>query len=765
MTPAYVRRHLAEHAAAGHVLEQVITPGIVPLVDVGRLRALPMSDRLPIMPLLRRATHAWAFDEPLRNAAALEFLAAAARHDLQGLFPCSWRVVWAKASGQSEIVTVGRDIVGMHAMTADDGRIVVATASATGVVVNDPATGRWARIHGPATVVVLAGLAPGRQTFAFVGDSGGTVHVVPVPDEESGASDAPDARRPAFQGTSAVTALASWPSAGRVLVGRQNGLVSLLDVSSGSPALQRGSYSGRIVALAALPRPNGDAVALSLAADGRLGVWDPGSGDYHEIPLALRPTALTTVTLRDGTSVAVVAGEARAGATHVLVCHPGGTHRPASMYRQDVEVTALVAYPGMDRQAVIVLGDAAGRLRLLDLEDGRLLTDPIDGHTSAVLALSCAPTDSGRPLVFSAAEDSTRSWDLEPALRAAEAHKTRGNATPEHLGGRRHRYFLRTWRLDDGQEMGVGTPTHTHWLRGSAVAQLSDDHRVVVTLETGETVSSSEDPGVLGVRTAQAPGASPLAVTCSEDTLHVWDLAPLRDRRPATASPVSVTHAQLVAFAVCSLPDGTSIAVTSAEPRTVRFWDLGTGCQRLPEQRPGVVITALAAAANRDRAVVVGVSRNTSLHVWDAATGQETSDFGIPQVPQHAVTALDAAFVDGDLVCVAAIRAGGGRTVRILPLGAGRGKERVFEGHTGAVTAVAIAGQSRSAVLVTAATDRTVRVWDLRTGRAVVEPLPVPGTVWSISCPDDRPGVVIAGEDVFAYVRWDLLSKGDSDGD
>ena len=60
-----------------------------------------------------------------------------------------------------------------------------------------------------------------------------------------------------------------------------------------------------------------------------------------------------------------------------------------------------------------------------------------------------------------------------------------------------------------------------------------------------------------------------------------------------------------------------------------------------------------------------------------------------------------------------AVSAGDDRTVRVWDLRTGP-PERTLEGHTGSVYRVAVTADGRRAA--SAGADRTVRVWDLRTG-------------------------------------------------
>ena len=82
--PAYARRHLPEHAAAGESFsESTISRAILPYLDVASLKEASSSAELPLMSLVRKAAHAWTWEQPGRNAAALRFIAAAEQFPVQ----------------------------------------------------------------------------------------------------------------------------------------------------------------------------------------------------------------------------------------------------------------------------------------------------------------------------------------------------------------------------------------------------------------------------------------------------------------------------------------------------------------------------------------------------------------------------------------------------------------------------------------------------------------------------------------------------------
>jgi hypothetical protein len=152
--PAYVRRHLAEHAHAGDVLNtQTLPDACLPYVDLARLRELgtPDTQALPLMPALRRAQHQWAWERPATNATYLQFWAAATGLQQPPPIPGQqWRPRWAtRTDDRSEILVRHAGAVSAVATTMlpDETPIVVTASSDRTVRVWDLTTNT--QIGGP----------------------------------------------------------------------------------------------------------------------------------------------------------------------------------------------------------------------------------------------------------------------------------------------------------------------------------------------------------------------------------------------------------------------------------------------------------------------------------------------------------------------------------------------------------------------------------------------------------------------------------------
>ncbi len=284
--PPYLRRHLADHAAAGHILNnRTLTDEFLPYLDLPRLRAATtqqtgVADRdLPMLPALRRAGHQWDFDQPHANSAAMQMWAAA----LGQLPPepgndVAWQAHWAHwPTGTGEILGRHGSIVSaVAALVLPDGRPVAVTGSydatvrvwdlTTGAPIGDPLTGHTDAVArgggaGAARRPPGRGHRQRRRHGAGVGPDTGT----PIGDPLTGH-------------TSWVVAVAALvlPDGRPVAVtGSDDHTVRVWDLTTGNPIGDPlTGHTDGVRAVAALVLPDGRPVAVTGSDDATVRVWD-----------------------------------------------------------------------------------------------------------------------------------------------------------------------------------------------------------------------------------------------------------------------------------------------------------------------------------------------------------------------------------------------------------------------------------------------------------------------------------------------------------
>ena len=187
----YLRRHLVEHAAAGHVLDgTTITDAFLPYADADRVRASLSLGREPTPQLqaFTRVAHAWDWDCPQANQAALEFTVTTLTSQPARAPSDGWSTRWAHWNlSPGTILTAPltghtRRVNAVATLVLPDGRPIAVTGSAddtvrvwdltTGTQIGDPLTGHTHRVTGVAT-----GVLPDGRPVAVTGSFDGTVRV------------------------------------------------------------------------------------------------------------------------------------------------------------------------------------------------------------------------------------------------------------------------------------------------------------------------------------------------------------------------------------------------------------------------------------------------------------------------------------------------------------------------------------------------------------------------------------------------------------
>ena len=303
-------------------------------------------------------------------------------------------------------------------------------------------------------------------------------------------------------------------------------------------------------------------------------------------------------------------------------------------------------------------------------------------------------------------------------------------------------------------------------------------------------VLSRQGESVQAVAAATLDGA-PVAVTCSEDGVRVWDLRTGAARWEAPGDDTG----PLKAVAAGEV-DGTPVAVTGGDDGTVRVWDLRTGAARweAPGDDTGPVDAVAVGKVDGTPVAVTGSDdvRVWDLRVWDLRTGMAR---GEPLGHTSRISAVAVGEVDGTPVAVTGcgdgvrvwdLRTGAARFGRhiewiqavavgevdgtpvavtgghggvwVWDLRAGAVRWEVLHDDAGWITAVAVGEVDGTSVAVTGDVFGTVRVWDLRTGAARGEPLH--GHSWEVKAVAvgevDGTPVAVTGSDDGTVRVWDL---------
>ncbi|MET9658997.1 WD40 repeat domain-containing protein [Streptomyces sp. NPDC006510] len=426
-------------------------------------------------------------------------------------------------------------------------------------------------------------------------------------------------------------------------------------------------------------------------------------------------------------ATAVVAGRAvavtgsRDGTVRIWDLATGREACPPLHCRTDVR-TALtvevdrIATATLDGcEVALLLSEFVGeqRLLLLDLATGSL--------TGECVRVAAATELAGRSVVLTLEDDRTlRLWNIAtgeelgssvPAQVLAGSHGYPAAVRVE-LGG-----AVRTWDLSGNELDAAPVDADEQAYDPQAVAVVVDGRLVACAFDAldidhlhdgdtavallGDLAAACGQRSGAPVRVSQFVVVAGRLVTLFREyggALRVWDR--VAGSRPGAQGWV-VTTDEL---------RGQPLRLPAEVPgQDYWFWQLGDPAPALAADAGRSAASVLGTFVVAGRALQLTTDADHVVRVWDTATGAEVGERPIP-CHEDPVRAGALAEVNGQLRAVTAAL---DRSVRLWEVAGGRQVNGPLKGHTGQVWDVAPAIVDGQPVAVTASADHTVRIWDL----------------------------------------------------
>ena len=290
---------------------------------------------------------------------------------------------------------------------------------------------------------------------------------------------------------------------------------------------------------------------------------------------------------------------------------------------------------------------------------------------------------------------------------------------------------------------------HKHWVDA---AVFSADGRLVVSGSADKTVRVWQVATRQEVKCLKGHSKTVRSVAISADgtrvisgsydhTARVWDVA--------TGRQVGVFEGHVNdVMAVAFLPGGR--ALSGSKDHTARVWNVKTGEELLKLGGADSIGQVWFAAPSPDGNLALTNGPETSLALWDVASGEFVRLF-----EGHTAAVWTAAFFpDGRL----ALSAGSDKAVVLWGVENGRELAR-FKGHTKSIWGVAFSPDRKLAA--SGGYDATVRVWEVSSGREVCRFEGHADYVLSVAFAPDGRRVASASRDKTARL-WTLPPRTDS---
>ncbi|MCP3914205.1 MAG: protein kinase [bacterium] len=254
--------------------------------------------------------------------------------------------------------------------------------------------------------------------------------------------------------------------------------------------------------------------------------------------------------------------------------------------------------------------------------------------------------------------------------------------------------------------------------QGRQVAYGSESGRLrILELETREVVHDVDLAEEALVAIAYAPASDALVAAQSASGISLFDLG-----RGEVLGRLEASGASRLAFS----PDGRKLLTGGTKGRGARIWDVAT---RTPLVELWHVSPVMWAEFDATGARAVTASRDGTVHVWDAATGDPIGD---PHV--HTGTATCATFSPDGTRLVTTTQDGDASGAWAIELAT---RERTPLGEYDKIVAHAAFSPDGTRV-VTSSFDTVVRMFDVATGRLLTEHRELVRPIRTMWAPDGK---------------------------
>lgn len=390
-----------------------------------------------------------------------------------------------------------------------------------------------------------------------------------------------------------------------VLAGGIDGVVHVWDLSSGQQLGEplEGHTSG--IEAISLDKIQGVPVVLTASLDGTARLWNLADRTQFRPPLTAHERSVKAAALGQlgGMPIAVTGGEDKRAYVWDLTGLIDGASIPSprALIGHAAAVTA-VAITQRKGATVALVGDKTGMLSLWDLGECQQIGEPVSAHWNyqpiyAGVASIVVEEAIAEPKILTTGPQDSKLWDLD-SLRQ-HGHPLRG-----HVG------------LIKGASL-IARP------QGSLAVTVSADRTARIWDLSISQPAVGHTDSVSSVAFAEIDG-NPLALTGGTGgTARLWDL-----RTRTEIGHILDGHSEEVRFGALGKLDGRLVAVTAGTDTTIRLWDPMRGISlRLLRGHTNAVNQVHLTSLNGET-FLLSASEDGTIRLWDLAQGTAISLIG-----------------------------------------------------------------------------------------------------------------------------------------